>query len=74
MNRTIKDATIKAFHYPDLDAPRAHVIAFVSAYNFANHLKALKWKTPFETIELAWTKQTDIVNLKPRNLILGPNI
>ena len=41
MNRTIKDATLKIFHYPDLDALKAHVLAFVTAYNFAKHLKAL---------------------------------
>ena len=38
MNRTIKDATIKAFHYPDLDSLKAHVLAFVCAFNFAKHL------------------------------------
>src|SRR5919112_3037006 len=47
MNRTVKDATIKAFHYPDLEALRAHILAFVQAYNFAKHLKALRWRTPF---------------------------
>ena len=36
MNRTIKDATTKVFHYPDLDSLRAHVRAFVAAYNFAS--------------------------------------
>jgi len=28
MNRTIKDATVKAFHYQDLESLTAHVIAF----------------------------------------------
>jgi hypothetical protein len=42
MNRTIKEATIKVFHYPDIESLKAHVLAFVSAYNFAKHLKALK--------------------------------
>jgi transposase InsO family protein len=37
MNRTIKDATVKAFHYETLDELRHHVIAFVRAYNFAKH-------------------------------------
>jgi transposase InsO family protein len=46
MNRTVKEATVRAFHYPNLDALRAHVLAFVSAYNFAKHLKALRWRTP----------------------------
>jgi hypothetical protein len=50
MNRTIKDATTKAFHYPDLDALKTHVLAFVTAYNFAKHLKALRWRTPFQAV------------------------
>lgn len=73
MNRTIKDATIRAFHYPGLDALRAHVLAFVSAYNFARHLKALKWRTPFEAIAHAWTKSPEIFKIDPRHLIPGPN-
>ncbi len=60
MNRTVKDATIKAFHYPDLDSLKAHVLAFVSAYNFAKHLKAIRWKTPFEAVSHAWTATPDI--------------
>src|SRR6266853_5270565 len=50
MNRTIKEATIKVFHYPSLESLKAHVLAFVTAYNFAKRLKALRWKTPFEAI------------------------
>jgi len=38
MNRTIKDATVKVFHYDDLESLKAHVLAFVTAYNFAKHL------------------------------------
>ena len=49
MNRTIKDATVKVFHYAELESLKAHVLAFVTAYNFAKHLKALKWKTPFQS-------------------------
>ena len=39
MNRTVKEATIKAFHYPDLENPKAPVLAFVSAYNSPNASK-----------------------------------
>ena len=42
MNRTIKDATVKVFHYEDLESLKAHVLAFVTAYNFAKHLKGAK--------------------------------
>jgi hypothetical protein len=41
MNRTTKDATVKVFHYEDLESLKAHVLAFVTAYNFAKHLKAM---------------------------------
>jgi hypothetical protein len=37
MNRTIKEATIEVFHYPSLESLKAHVLAFVTAYNFAKH-------------------------------------
>ena len=47
MNRTIKDATVKVFHYEHLESLKAHVLAFVTAYNFAKHLKALRWQRPF---------------------------
>ena len=73
MNRTIKDATLKVFHYPDLDSLKAHVLAFVRTYNFAKHLKALRWKTPFEAIGQAWTTDPSIFRINPRHLIPGPN-
>jgi transposase InsO family protein len=73
MNRTVKEATIKAFHYPDLDALRAHVFAFVGAYNFAKHLKALRWRTPFQAVCDAWTKDPTIFKIDPHHLIPGPN-
>lgn len=73
MNRTIKDAATKTFHYPDLGALRGHVMAFVTAYSFANHLKALRWRTPFQAICDAWTKDPTIFRINPHHLIPGPN-
>jgi transposase InsO family protein len=73
MNRTVKDATVKAFHYPDLEALRAHVLAFVTAYNFAKHLKALRWRTPFQTIGDAWKADPAAFKIDPRHLIPGPH-
>jgi hypothetical protein len=74
MNRTIKDATIKAFHYDSLASLKAHVVAFVAAYNFAKHLKALRWRIPFEAVRDAWTKDPLPFNINPHHLIAGPNI
>jgi transposase InsO family protein len=73
MNRTVKDATVKAFHYPDLEALRAHVLAFVAAYNFAKHLKALRWRTPFQAIRDAWKADPSIFKIGPHHLIPGPH-
>lgn len=72
-NHTVEDATVKAFHYPDLGALKAHVLAFVRAYNFAKHLKALRRRTPFEAVLGAWIKDPSIFRINPRHLIPGPN-
>ena len=42
MNRTIKDATVKRYHYESHDQLRRHLAAFVQAYNFARRLKTLQ--------------------------------
>jgi hypothetical protein len=73
MNRTIKDATLKLFHYPNIESLKAHVLAFVAAYNFAKHLKALRWKTPFEAIAHAGTTDPSIFKINPRRLFPGLN-
>lgn len=73
MNRTVKEATIKAFHYPNLESLKAHVLAFVSAYNFAKHLKALQWRTPFQMICDTWKKTPEAFKINPHHLIAGPH-
>ena len=73
MNRTVKEATVKAFHYETAEALSTHVLAFVRAYNFAKHLKALRWRTPFQAICDAWAKDPSIFKINPHHLIPGPN-
>jgi hypothetical protein len=73
VNRTVKAATVKAFHYPDLEALKAHALAFVTACNFAKHLKALRWRTPFQAVLDAWTKDPSIFKIDPHHLIPGPH-
>ena len=50
MVRTVKEATIRTFHYDTHVAPATHLSAFVTAYNFARRLKGLRWCTPFQAI------------------------
>jgi transposase InsO family protein len=39
MNRTIKEATVKRFHYENHNQLRTHLADFLAAYNFARRLK-----------------------------------
>ncbi|RQH08319.1 IS481 family transposase [Paraburkholderia dinghuensis] len=73
MNRTIKDATIKAYEYSSMEQLRTHVLAFVQSYNFGKHLKALRWKTPFRAICDAWSKDPNRFKLHPHHLTAGLN-
>src|SRR3712207_1342000 len=72
MNRAVKEATIKAFHYPDLDALRAHILAFVTAYDFAKHLTAPRRRTPLQAICGAWAEDPAIFEINPHRLTPGP--
>jgi len=50
MNRTIKEATVRRFHYESHYQLRQHLADFVTAYNFARRLKTLRGLTPYEAI------------------------
>ena len=69
MNRTIKEATVKRFHYDDHaqlrvrhatrtnGAPCLTLADFMDAYNFGRRLKTLKGLTPYEFICKCWTSE-----------------
>lgn len=73
MNRTIKDATVKRFHYETHDQLRNHLTDFVNAYNFGRRLKALKGLTPYEAICKTWTKEPQRFTLDPVHQMPGLN-
>jgi transposase InsO family protein len=74
MNRTIKEATVKRFHYETHEQLRSHLTDFVNAYNFARRLKTLKGLTPYEAICKAWTKEPERFKLAPIHQMPGLNI
>ena len=74
MNRTIKDATVKRFHYDAHDQLRRHLADFVDAYDFARRLKTLKGLTPYEAICKAWTNDAKRFILDPLHQMPGLNI
>ncbi len=71
MNRTLKDATIKRYHYADLEALQSHLQTFLAAYNYAKKLKTLKGKTPFEAITAQWRHDPERFHCPPNHLLAG---
>src|SRR4029078_6244332 len=73
MNRTIKDATVKRYHYDDHNQLRRHLADFVDAYNFGRRLKTLKGLTPFEFIPKCWTSDPQRFKHNPLQQMPGLN-
>lgn len=59
MNHTIKEATVKRYHYENHDQLRTHLAEFMAAYNFALSLKTLSGLTPYEYICKIWNSEPD---------------
>jgi transposase-like protein len=73
MNRTIKDATVKRFHYDDHAQLRGHLADFIDAYNFGRRLKTLKGLTPYEFVCKQWTAEPERFKLNPLHQMPGLN-
>lgn len=74
MNRTIKEATVKRFHYDDHAQLRQHLANFIDAYNFGRRLKTLKGLTPYEFICKQWTSEPARFKMNPIHQMPGLNI
>ena len=73
MNRTLKDATVRRYHYTTHQQLRQHLAAFLDAYNFARRLKTLRGLTPYEHICKAWADQPYRFRYDPTLLTSGLN-
>src|SRR5512134_3837025 len=65
LNRTIKDATVRRFHYDNHHQLRRNLQDFIDAYNFGRRLKTLKGLTPYEFICKRWTSEPDRFIINP---------
>ena len=74
MNRTIKEATVKRYHYDHHEQLERHLNDFIDAYNFGRRLKTLKGLTPYEFIVKAWTNEPERFRLDPTHQMPGLNI
>ena len=73
MNRTIKEATVKRYHYESHGQLVRHLDDFVAAYNFARRLKTLNGLTPYEFICKRWTIDPERFRLNPLQQMPGLN-
>ena len=73
MKRTLKEATVRRYHYEGDRQLEEHLAAFLDAYNFAKRLKTLRGLTPYEAICKAWTEEPDRFRLDPDHLTSGLN-
>jgi Integrase core domain len=73
MNRTLKEATVKKYHYQSHQHLKEHLQAFLRAYNFAKRLKTLKGLTPSEYICQWWQKEPERFTMNPYHHTLGLN-
>ena len=72
MNPTLKETTIKRYHYANHDHLRQHLQNFVDAYNYAKRLKTLKGLTRFEHIVKCWTENPKSFTQEPIHHTPGP--
>jgi transposase InsO family protein len=73
MNRTIKEATVKRYHYDSHQQLEAHLTDFISAYNYGRRLKTLRGLTPYEYVCKAWSTEPQRFRLNPHHEMPGPN-
>ncbi len=73
MNRTIKEATVKRYHYGSHEQLKTHMHDFIMAYNFARRLKTLKGLTPYEYVCKIWTIDPERFNINPFHHTVGLN-
>jgi transposase InsO family protein len=73
MNRTIKDATTKRYHYDSHEQLEAHLELFLDAYNHARRLKTLKGLTPAQFIWKQWQSKPKLFHDEPCHLMAGLN-
>ena len=72
-NRTLKEETVKKFHYANKTELSAHLKLFLRAYNQARRLRAIKHLTPHEKLLELYEKDAKLFNRKPVRFSLGPN-
>ncbi len=73
MKRTIKEATVKRYHYDSHDQLTWHLTDFLASSNFGRRLKTLKVLTTYEFIYRQYTSEPEKFGLNPIHQFPGLN-
>jgi len=73
MNRTIKEATVKRYHYDNHRQLETHLNDFINAYNYGRRLKTLRGLTPYEYLCKRWTTEPQLFTSNPHHQSPGLN-
>jgi hypothetical protein len=73
MNRTLKEATVKRYHYGTHAQLKTHLQDFLMANNFAKRLKTLRGLTPYQYVCKIWTTQPKRFSPNPLHHTVGLN-
>jgi hypothetical protein len=57
MKRSLKEATVRRYHYETHRQLEGHLAAFLDAYNFARRLTTPRGLTPYEAICMTWADE-----------------
>ena len=71
VNRTIKDATVKLYHYQTTAQLKDHLQALLLAYNHAKRLKTLNGLMPHQFVCAEWHKNKSAFSQEPTSFTLG---
>jgi hypothetical protein len=74
MNHIIKSATLKLFHYENIDEYSEPLAKFLNYYNFEKKLKCLKFKSPYDKILSEYKKTLSLFLGNPCGYCVGLNI
>lgn len=72
MNRTLKEATVRHFHYATLDELASHLKDYLWAYNSARPLRSLKGRSPIGFILDRWAVEPERFHDAPDHYFPGP--
>jgi transposase InsO family protein len=74
MNRTIKEATVRTYHYRSHRQLSLHLTTFLNAYNFAKRLKTLSGLTPYQFLCCSFQNNPQPFVQNPHHHFPGLNI